>query len=274
MGFVIKKVSDYGVDNPIVARTMIQAKEVVQFLRLDKEKRDRVLGIYMKCIQPRLLRCMEIANALEKEIDKIKAELGVAAASAQTVHSATILPQVTKLDEYVESYLYNAKSALRDLALIFEPIFGKKFSGSRYDEIKKWAEEIHGKGSPLAEFLAEDQPWIKRIVDMRNAVEHPESKTGPLNVSNFEVFEDRDSKRRVFREPVWFMNGERPSSIVSDMKTMLHNLLGFSENILVVAYVQSNPGSAIQFAEIPESDRDPKCPVRLRAVLDETKIKT
>lgn len=274
MGFVIKKISDYGVENPIVARTTIQATEVVQFLRLEKTKRDRVLEIYMRCIQPRLLRCMEISNALEKEVNGIKAELDTELAEKPTNQNAIVLPQVTKLEEYIESYLYNAKSALRDLALVFEPIFGKKFSGSRYDEIRKWATATFGADSPLAKLLADDEPWIKRLVDMRNAIEHLESKMGPLHISNFEVFEDRTSKRRLFREPVWFMNGEQPSSIVIDMKTTLHNLLGLSEDILVVAYVQSNPDSALQFAEIPEAERDPKCPIRIRAVLDQSKIKT
>ncbi len=274
MGFVIKKISDYGVENFIVARTTIQAREVVQLLRLDEPKRNRILEIYLKCIQPRLLRCMEITDALEKENQRVKAELDAELSRMPVNQSAITLPQVTKLEEFVEGYLYNAKSALRDLALIFEPVFGYKCSGSRYDEIRKWATKTYGEKSPLAKLLTDDEPWIKRIVDTRNAIEHPESKLGPLHVSNFEVFEDQTEKRRILREPVWFMNGEHPSSILSDMKTTLLNLLGFSEDLLVVSFVQQNPDSAIQFAEIPEGERDPKCPMRLRAVLDQSKIRS
>jgi hypothetical protein len=46
MTFVIKKISDHETSNPIVARMAVQTQEVVQFLNLEREKRDRVLDIY------------------------------------------------------------------------------------------------------------------------------------------------------------------------------------------------------------------------------------
>jgi len=57
------------------------------------------------------------------------------------------------------------------------------------------------------------------------------------------------------------------------MRTILDNILAFAEDLLIAAYMQLHPNSIVQFAQIPEQDRDPKCPVRLRAILDQSRLK-
>jgi len=156
--------------------------------------------------------------------------------------------------------------------LIFEPLFGVRFDHSRYHEIKDWFEKEFGVDAPVTKLLADDGPWLRRVIDMRNAVEHPEGKRGPLNILNVELI-CQDSERWLFQEPVWFLKGESPGGIVPDMRRTLDNLLTFAEDVLIAAYVQLHPGSIVQFAQIREQDRDPKCPVRLRAILDQSKVK-
>lgn len=274
MTFVFKKFSNYGAENPIVARTVVQTQEVLQFFHIDKAKKDRALEIYIQHIQPRLLRCMEIADIIKEKVNEISNELGKKGPNNQLDIRIIEIPQIIRLEEYAENYLYNAKSTLRDAALVFEPFFGVKFSHSKYNEIRDWSERVLGHDAPMTQFLSEDEPWIKRVVDMRNTIEHPSSKLGPLHISNFEMFENPSSKMRIFRAPVWFMEGEEPSSIEVDMGTTLHNILGFTEELLIVSYIQLYPESLIQFAEIPENERDAKCPIRLRAVLNPKKLKT
>jgi hypothetical protein len=50
---------------------------------------------------------------------------------------------------------------------------------------------------------------------MRNAVEHPEGKRVPLHISNVELV-GQNSERRLFQEPVWFLQGDPPARIVED----------------------------------------------------------
>lgn len=272
MTFVIKKVSGHGTSNPIVARLAVQTQEIVQFFNIEKESRDRVLDIYINHVKPRLLSCMEISDAVRQEADEIGARILRNDLGEQAGGRAIELPQIDRLIERLEAYLYNAKSALRDLALTFEPLFGASFTHSRYNEILAWAITNLGVEAPLANLLSDDEPWIRRIVNMRNAVEHPSGKQGRLHILNFELVKE-DARGRYFQEPVWFLEGEEPAAIAVDMQTMLHNLLTFAEELLVVAHVQLNPGAIIQFVSIPEQDRNPQCPVRLRAVLDESKVR-
>jgi hypothetical protein len=272
MTFVIKKVSDHGTSNPIVARMAVQTHEVIQFFNLDKERRDQVLDIYINQVKPRLLSCMEIADAVRQEAEEIEARILRNDLGEQAGGRAIELPQIARLIERVEIYLYNAKSALRDLALTFEPLFGVSFTHSRYNEILAWTVKNFGTEAPLASFLSDDEPWIRRIVNMRNAIEHPGGKQGRLHILNFELIKE-DARGRFFQGPVWFLEGEKPAAIAVDLQTMLCNLLTFAEELLVVAHVQLNPGTIIQFASIPEADRNPQCAIRLRAVLDESKMR-
>jgi len=274
MAFVIKKVSEHGTSNPIVARLAVQTHEVIRFFRIAKDKQDRVLEIYINSVKPRLLHCMELSNTVTQEVEAIRKRILVDDSPSQPDSRVIELPQVPRLSEQAETYLYNAKSSLRDLALVFEPLFGVQFTHSRYNEILDRAEGQFGAEASLTKLLAADEPWIKRVVSMRNAVEHPEGKQGRLHILNFELVREDAQRRRFFQEPVWFLEGELPASLSSDMRTMLDNLLTFAEDLLVAAYVQLHPDSIVQFAQIPEADRTSECPVRLRAVLDQSKLKS
>ncbi len=273
MTFVIKKLSEHGTTNPIVARLSVQASEIINFFHLEKDKRDQILDAYFYHIKPRVIKCDEISKSITEESEQIIADILENKLSSQSNGRVIELPQVKELVSRSENFLYNAKSSLRDIAKIFKPLFGIEFTHSRYDEIRKKMEEKLGPDSALVKQLKEDEPWIKDVIDMRNAVEHPSSKLGQLNISNVELVNTNEKGQRFFQRPVWYFDGKEPSSICSDMNVITDNILRFAEDILVVSYIQLNPNSAVQFAEIPEKERDQSCPIRLRAVLDQSKLK-
>ena len=62
MTFVIKKVSDHGTSNRIVARLGVQTSEIIKFFHLEKGKNDEVLDTYFNHIKPRLIKCDEITK--------------------------------------------------------------------------------------------------------------------------------------------------------------------------------------------------------------------
>ena len=148
MAFVIRKVSDYGTSNPIVARLAVQTHEVIRFFEIDTDRQHRVLGSYVNSVKPRLLRCLELADAVTEEANTINERILRNEVATQACGRVVELPQVTALVERVETYLYNAKSALRDLALVFEPLFGERFTHSRYNDILAWAVRAFGADAP------------------------------------------------------------------------------------------------------------------------------
>lgn len=274
MGFILKKVSDYGTSNPIVARTSVQVSNLLQPFPLPKEKEERIFEIYFTMVQPRMIRCMEICQEINSEIETIDSELKENGPKTQSNGRVLELPHITQLQEDVETYLYNAKSALRDLALLFETFFGKTFGHSRYHEILIWAQKTFGDKAPLSTLLAGDQDWIKDTVKRRNAVEHPGGYSGHLHVHNYQVIAVAEGSLQQIIQPTWHLNDEKPSFLLPDLATTLSNLLEFSEDLLVACLKQHGSKFPIVFFEIPEEERDEAAPVRLGATIDISQLKT
>jgi hypothetical protein len=121
---------------------------------------------------------------------------------------AYTLPSVVDLRHHTETFLYNAKSALRDFTAIFLVLFLKDFKKkAHFDKVLKWAEQKFGSEDPLSKMLAGDHVWIARIVKMRNAVEHPDHNSNILHIENFSPIENGMTVFVV--EPVWHLNSEK-----------------------------------------------------------------
>ena len=230
MTFVFKKTSRHGLGNPIVARLSIQPGELIQFSKIPQEQRDPVLGILIHNVQPQLLECMEIAESIEAEVQDVVSNLSSQGVDTQSDGRVVQLPQVMRLRERCESYLYNAKSALRDLAGILKPLFGAEFRESRYDRILEWSKDTRGPTSRLTRLLEGDQPWIRQLVNMRNAVEHPDGYAGVLHVHNFDIGSSSSDEPNRIAAPTWHRNDNPRTDVVIDMTTFLWNLLHFSED--------------------------------------------
>lgn len=274
MSFIIKKISDHGTSNPIVARLSVQTSELMQFYPLSKEKRDKIFEILHENVQPRLLRSYEINKELLSDLKKIDEEIAKEGVHIQASGRVTTVPQIMKLRERCENYLYNAKSALRDLSCIFEPLFGKKFNEARYDTIYSWAKKKFGEDDNLAKIIKQDHDlWIKKVVSMRNVVEHPGGRSGQLHIHNIELTTSPDSQKILFVDPTWHLNNEPRVSISEDFNTFIWNLLEFTEDILVLSLEKFDKKFPIAVAEIPKEERNPQCPVRLRVILEEEFMK-
>jgi len=135
MAFILKKVSDHGTSNPIVARLGLQTSDLVKFYPIKEKQREDVFGIYHQKVQPHLLQCYELKEKMLSSLTTIDEEFSHKGLQTQSSGRVATVPQVMKLQEDCETYLYNAKSALRDIAGIFDPLFGEKFTEARYDKI-------------------------------------------------------------------------------------------------------------------------------------------
>jgi len=271
---LIKKVSDHGTSNPIVARLGIQTDELIKLYPISEKQREDVFGVFHQKVQPRLLQCYEIKENLLSELTKIGDEFKKEGIHTQASGRVATVPQVMRLSENCENYLYNAKSSLRDLAYIFEPLFGKKFTEARYDKIYKWSKAQFGENDNLTTIIKQDHDlWIKKMVSMRNAVEHPGGHSGHLHIHNIEIVSDPKTKEPILVQPTWHLNNESRVPVLNDLETYIWNLLEFAEDLLVLSFEKLDKKSPIVVAQIPENERDPKCPIRFRMTLKEGFIK-
>src|ERR1035437_3617587 len=174
MAFRIQQVSDYGASNPICARLTLQINELLKFCKISEKQKENVFGVMLLNVVTKLMVCFRIKEQLTKEIRAHQKQIDEKGLEFQAQGRAYTLPSVINLRHHAETFLYNAKSALRDFTVVFKILFSKDFKNeARYDKVHKWAEVKFGSNDVFSKMLADDLPWIKRLIAMRNAIEHP-----------------------------------------------------------------------------------------------------
>ena len=271
MVYTIRKVSNYGTSNYIVARTAIQVNKLLQPISLDEKKKEKIFALFYLKIQPRLILCMEISDRINRDLESINNELKEKGTKTQSNGKIVEVPHVYKLQEDVETFLYNAKSVLRDLSGLFEIFFNKKFNHSRYHHILKWAKKKFGDKHPIPSLIEDNLTWLKDIVERRNAIEHPGNNSGYLHIRNIEFVDEINNPR--FVAPTWYLNDYRPSLINCDLEIILRNLLEFSEILFILCLATIETMIPLRFFEIPEEERDKSMPVRFGVTIDINDLK-
>jgi len=243
----------------------------MQAYGLGSEKEMAIFATYAMEVQPRLIRCMEISNSISDEVNKHIEEIRNNGLRTQSQGRVVHLPHVTQLTENIEAFLYNSKSALRDVAKIFATLFDKQFDHSKYNEIADWAKIKFGEDSILHKFISANQGWIKDVVSRRNAVEHPGGYSGHLHIYNFELEENGLSRGVV--PPRWHRNQDEKTLLHADLPVILENILKFSEDLLAVSLIQIGSKLPLVIYEIPEEERNPEMPIRLKVTVNTSKLK-
>jgi len=268
MKFHFQQISDYGTKNPIVARLSLQVKDIIQFFPLNEIQKENVFGTMCMDVMPRIMTCYKINEKIRGEITKCKEKINKNGILTQSQGRTLTLPSILNLNERVETFLYNSKSALRDFIKIFNVIFNAKLKKeAKYDLVYKWAKGEFGENDNLAKALKHDYDlWIQQIVKMRNAVEHPGGYSGHLQIHNFRITYINSEPSIV--EPSWNLNGAPAAPIIGDMTTFIDNLLTFCEEILILCLEKLDNKLPVKVVEIPEIKRRPECPIRFRVTMD------
>ena len=268
----IQQILDQGTANPIVARLSIQTQDLLPFYDLSEEQRQKIVGLMFSDIQPKLLACSRISEQFASEVRGHQKRIDEIGVEVQAASRAYKIPAIFDVRSRAEIFLYQAKSVLRDLTKLFLILFGKDFNNTaRFDLVAEWAEAEFGEQDELTKMLKTDEGlWIRSLVKMRNAVEHPAGRSGTLHVQNFTA--EVVGSSIVVLEPVWYLDNNEKSPVVRDMGVFTDNLLTLCEQTLILCLEKFKKGFPIVVVEVAEGDRDPSCPVRYRMTLDPSRI--
>lgn len=254
-----------GTADPYVARTILQTGDLCELFELGTEEKQGIVGVF-NLYRRHLHQCEEISKRIIDHINKHLERLKVSANERD--EKMFRLPSVKNLTSDIETFLYHAKLAFRELKGLFQFTQGKTFSSrTRYNQIADWSKKEFGDDNYLSKWLRCNCDWIKRLIDSRNAVEHTE--TASLVIKNFHLTE-----RGAISAPTWALNDEKPKSILKDMGVIPINMLEFAEILLIYSLKNTKDIYPIVIAEIPEDKREKARPVRFIATfeqdLDET----
>ena len=281
MSYAVVKTSDYGTSNPIVARLSVQSRQLMEPFSISDEKKNRIWGILHDKLQQQLLNCYDIWSQVVSRELEIIAEVEEKGFPTQSHGRVASIDQIENLKHLADSFLYSAKSALRDIKSMIcefhesDSKKRKKLEDGSYEGLREWTKEKFGESDDFTRLISNDLDlWIDEVYSKRNAVEHPGGHSGHIEVSNFTAVQDSETKKWKGVIPLWKRNQNQISSITRDMQITIENILNFSEDILVQCLLKSGSMVPVVFYEIEKEKRDGDCPIRLRVTLDREKLES
>jgi hypothetical protein len=260
MKWILVEEHNRGSVDPFVARTVMQAGRIVPLYGLGEVREQGVIYVFDQ-LRRHLHQCDDISRRLVSEIN-LKSDVLHERLAKNEAQEILRLPAAENLTNDVETFLYHAKLTFRELKDVFLHTLGKSFKATtRYKHIANWSEKRFGKDDLLTVWLKENCVWIEKLINSRNAIEHPDTHT--LEIKNFHV------DTGIIRAPTWSLDGEAPKSLLRDMEIIAVNILGFSEILLLYCLRNVKDISPVVIAEIPEERRDKDAPMRFIATLEQ-----
>ncbi|MBZ0211626.1 MAG: hypothetical protein K8F92_18530, partial [Hyphomicrobium sp.] len=138
-------------------------------------------------------------------------------------------------------------------------------SPGRFDLAREKLKKKFGEDAAILRMLEGDARWIELWIAVANTVKHPK-KTERIVVNDLRLLPDRR-----IQLPTWQLFHstrclDAPQALLESADIVIQNLLGLFENLFVVVIDQVLPAlpSGLQWVldDIPEAERDPKCPQR------------
>jgi hypothetical protein len=253
-----------GSRSPIVARTILQARDFSQFIP-DEEQQRKVQDIAWE-VMVSLLGIERLVGRLRTAIDAKRVEILPNYSIYASGTSPPPVPIVESLEIDFRSIVLLANHVLNAISELFPAFFEMDFKRGAFDRIVKWTAKVFGQGDPLTQMLRADEIWIKIWGEMRNAFEHPKEDYY-VKVNNFRLLANRE-----IQLPTWqFKNDKfdlfRPQALVDTLGFLEGNVLGLFENLLVCLTERTlSSSSLIGLIDKEEQDRDPDCPKRYELV--------
>jgi hypothetical protein len=267
-------IANKGSRSPIVARTILQARDFSRFIS-DEERQRRVQDVAWEVMTSLLgveRSVRELRTAIDTKRDEILPNYSVYAAGS----SPPPVPIVENLEIDFRSIVLFANHNLNSISELFPAFFDMDFKRGSFDRIAKWTVKKFGEADPLTQMIQADQIWINTWKEIRNAFEHP--KDGYyVKVNNFRLLANRE-----IQLPTWQLKNDkfdlfRPQALIDTVEFLEKNILGLFENLLVYLTEKTlNSSSIIGLIDKEEQNRDPDCPKRyeLVSVLRSSDIQT
>ena len=254
--FTAQPVLSKGTSTPGVTRTVLQARGLLDAFPITASRKGEILDVSMTLMK-HLVACEEIRERLSVQVAAGRTAIDEGRISVERERFLQ-LPGVMNLESEAEAFLHNAKLGLADVGRLVGTLHGQTFN-HKFQKIRSWLRIKYGQDDSLLALLTDDAPWIERVINMRNVVEHPDDPAGPLIVKNFHTVRQQPL---TIASPAWALGTESPVDMTEDMERISEQVLTLYEAVLVDGVIRSAPNSPFTIVEIPEAERDPVMPIR------------
>ena len=264
MTFEFRKVFNRGTKTPAVARTGMQGAQIIDFFQTQPEKKAEAKDIVFD-LMAHLIGCVEIAEDIDNQSRKTREDMTNGNICYDPKDQVRESPTVINLRGKVESFLHAAKLAITDSTRLLQPFYGVSFNHN-LNKLRAWANNKYGRAHRFVVIADRWEPFVKYVLLLRNAVDHPKSgRHGYLHVENFHFLQDSNVLKLI--APLWRLEGEGATSVANDMFTIIGSIVQLHEELIVALFYEQIGSMPLMIEEISESKRDQNCPIRLKVTL-------
>lgn len=260
--WVYVKIADVGASMPAVARTFLTASEILGAVRLDYLVDSTPALLQMHKIKNTLVTCTNIAEKIgidmQVESENFRSSAVKLSANAR---SLPYFPMVPDLNERTTTFLINAKHAIQEICSLVQLFWKFNRSHSSWHHIVRDLKELVHEQNDIMEYAEGWVPLCEKIVNLRNAQEHPKDDN-KLHIVNFEMQPDNS-----IMAPEWHLTGEPPADLCGGIISMANNLVRMAEGIFVRCVNERLPENSFSIIEVIQ-DVDVKMPIRYRSGVD------
>ncbi|MFZ3289158.1 MAG: hypothetical protein WA191_20240 [Telluria sp.] len=140
--FKFQKLSNFGTSTPAVARTVLQAKPIIDFFHCPDAQKEQVLEKFFD-LQRHLLKCVEIRESVAAEMAEERNRFLARPHAAPQSRGVITLPGVGDLQSKAEGFLQSAKLAIAATGNLTQPLYGKGFV-HHFHKFEEWARTTFG----------------------------------------------------------------------------------------------------------------------------------
>lgn len=261
----IQKVADVGAAHPAISRVLVQGRELLQGCMTGKELDENSLLLWA---------CKEAILACDFTARQVVKAIGVAAQNFADRELATtanrggvVPPSVPGLVNSSDELLVQAKRAIRLMSQFVGSVAQLDGRCENFDFIIKRLTQRGTSSGLLWSVVQEQKENTKRLIDMRNAREHP--KDGQTcEIKDFHVLPDR-----CVRAPTWQLAGHEPFDIKAELESLPEWLSEVAEHVVLGAVLEY-PSPFPYVPQVrPEDQIDPDFPLRYTLGLDLSRMR-
>jgi hypothetical protein len=234
-----EKIYAVGASSVLVARTIIQFKEIFDIAIPAAERKEALLTQLWKCTKL-LLECEKSHYHIYKHVMELMPICDEIVENNKTKANIPALPKIPDLNTHISDFLMNGKLLLVEIHRFLNEFFGMPFDGrnaSHFDRHRQWIERSLGEQHPLHKMLSEDEGWIRTISECSNAIRHREVGQ-TVDVENISL-----KPGNKFSGPAWKYDLSKKglgtqnhfTDVISDFEVYVHNMTTFFEEILLLS---------------------------------------
>ncbi|KEZ65533.1 hypothetical protein C5I_0135895 [Pseudomonas syringae pv. syringae FF5] len=266
-----EKVAVFGASSPYVARLFLQFKRIIDLAFSEGSIKPKLLE-QIWSLNEQLLVCAQLDFNIREQLDDVAARCDLLIEQTKSSGAIPPIPKVNNLDNDAKTFLSVGKQFLIDcfrLIGLFTGLPINSRNDAHFDNHLKWLQQNCSSNDQLLTTLANDLPWIRRLAECRNAVEHA-APGQTITIENTRLHPGNK-----FSLPTWSYDlsnklnlKESDIPIHQELDAYLNNMLYGLEDILISCISESlREQDMYAIYQHADADIDPKCPIKYYAGL-------